>query len=221
MQLPDFNLISYKLCPYVQRSVIVLLEKNIPFQRTDIDLSNKPAWFTELSPTGKVPLLHIDQSKILFESAVICEYLDDLTPGAFLPSSPLEKAQHKAWIEYGSAILGLIARVYSTPSESEFHTVKNDIFARFQFMAPDVRGPFFSGADFTMVDAVYGPIFRYFDVIEAATEHTFLDGLPSIHHWRAALKDRPSYHRSVTADYPDALKQFIINKKSHLASLLS
>ena len=57
MKLPNLQLISHELCPYVQRSVIVLTEKSIPFIRTDIDLTNKPEWFTDLSPLGKVPVL--------------------------------------------------------------------------------------------------------------------------------------------------------------------
>lgn len=93
MTLPEFHLITHILCPYVQRSVIVLLEKGIPYQRTDIDLGNKPDWFARLSPLGKVPVLVTDQgsTKTLFESAVICEYLDEVTPGSLHPETPWKK----------------------------------------------------------------------------------------------------------------------------------
>ena len=69
-------LISHALCPYVQRAVIALLEKNIAFERVDIDLGNKPDWFLKVSPLGKTPVLLVDGQPI-FESAVICEYLED------------------------------------------------------------------------------------------------------------------------------------------------
>ena len=68
----NIELISFDLCPFVQRSVITLLEKDIPFKRTNIDLANKPDWFLQISPLGKVPVLKID-GNILFESAVINE----------------------------------------------------------------------------------------------------------------------------------------------------
>ena len=55
----SLRLISHKLCPYVQRAVIVATEKDIPFHRVDIDLANKPDWFLAISPTGKVPLLEV------------------------------------------------------------------------------------------------------------------------------------------------------------------
>ena len=47
------TLVSHHLCPYVQRAVIALREKQVPFERIDIDLANKPEWFNALSPLGK------------------------------------------------------------------------------------------------------------------------------------------------------------------------
>jgi glutathione S-transferase len=77
----QLELISHYLCPYVQRAVITSIEKNIPHDRTYIDLANKPEWFLTISPLGKVPLLKV-AGEILFESAVICEYLDEISPGS-------------------------------------------------------------------------------------------------------------------------------------------
>lgn len=87
MPTPNLELVSHHLCPYVQRAVITLLEKEIPHQRTYIDLSDKPDWFQVISPLGKVPLLKI-QDEILFESAVICEYLDEITLKSLHPRDP-------------------------------------------------------------------------------------------------------------------------------------
>ena len=56
------TLISHPLCPFVQRAVIVLLEKGVEFDRIDVDLSAKPDWFLALSPTGKVPVLKVRQA---------------------------------------------------------------------------------------------------------------------------------------------------------------
>ncbi len=95
MSIPDLELVSYHLCPYVQRAVITLLEKEISHQRTYIDLSNKPDWFRQISPLGKVPLLKVSD-EVLFESTVICEYLDEITPGSLYPIDPLIKAKHRA-----------------------------------------------------------------------------------------------------------------------------
>ena len=71
---PKLTLISHKLCPYVQRAVIALNEKGVPFERIDIDLGNKPDWFLKISPLGKVPVLRVASAEgevALFESNVI------------------------------------------------------------------------------------------------------------------------------------------------------
>lgn len=57
------KLISHKLCPYVQRAVIALLEKGVPFERIDIDLAHKPDWFLKISPLGKVPVLVVHRRR--------------------------------------------------------------------------------------------------------------------------------------------------------------
>ena len=86
-------LVSHALCPYVQRAAIALAEKGVPFERRTVDLADKPDWFRAISPLGKVPLLIVrgdDASEtVLFESAVICEYLEETVPGVKLhPSFP-------------------------------------------------------------------------------------------------------------------------------------
>ncbi len=90
----SLKLISHKLCPYVQRAVIALNEKGVPFERIDIDLANKPDWFLKLSPLGKVPVLVVTTEKgevALFESNVICEYIEETQGGVKLhPADALE-----------------------------------------------------------------------------------------------------------------------------------
>ena len=93
------RLISFKVCPFVQRSVILLKEKGVDYDIEFIDVYDPPAWFVELSPTGKVPVLQVGD-KVLFESAVISEYLDEVYPPSLHPADSLEKAQNRVWIEY-------------------------------------------------------------------------------------------------------------------------
>src|SRR3989339_1381952 len=97
------RLISFELCPYVQRSVILLLEKQVDFDITYIDLAHKPDWFLALSPLGKVPVLEVE-GRAIFESAVIAEYLDEVYPPSIHPKDPLDKAVNRAWIEFVSSL---------------------------------------------------------------------------------------------------------------------
>jgi len=110
------TLVSHMLCPYVQRAAIVLAEKGVAFDRIDVDLSNKPDWFLRISPLGKTPVLLVDDEPI-FESAVICEYLDDTTLPRLHPENALQRARHRAWMEFGSAVLNTIAGFYNAADD--------------------------------------------------------------------------------------------------------
>src|SRR5712672_1051429 len=114
------KLISHKLCPYVQRAVIALTEKGVAFERVDIDLANKPDWFLGVSPLGKTPVLMVGEHAI-FESAVILEYLEETQAKPLHPAGPLRRAEHRAFIEFGSAVLNDIAGLYAAANEAAFN----------------------------------------------------------------------------------------------------
>lgn len=215
-----YSLVSHDLCPYVQRSVITLLEKDVPFERSDIDLSHKPGWFLAISPLGKVPLLRVGDG-VLFESAVICEYLEEVTPGRLHPEGPLEKAQHRAWIEFASSLLNDVAALYNAPDREAFGAVKARLDLKFRRLEQALgEGPYFAGVDFSLVDAAYGPLFRYFDSFEALARLEFFAETPKVSRWRAKLARRPSVQQAVTADYPARLANFLRRRGSYLAGLI-
>src|ERR1700752_3164729 len=111
------KLISHKLCPYVQRAVIALTEKGVPFERIDIDLANKPDWFLKLSPLGKTPVLVVGD-KAIFESAVILEYLEETQARPLHPADALDRAENRGWIEVGSPVLTDIAGFCAAKDEA-------------------------------------------------------------------------------------------------------
>lgn len=218
-------LVSHRLCPYVQRAVIVLAEKQVAYQRIDIDLSAKPAWFTALSPLGKTPMLLLrDGAAVvpLFESAVICDYLDETRAPALHPAAPLARAQHRAWVEVASAMLNSIWQLYTARDEAAFDAARAVLRQRCEQLdaqlAARSAGPWFAGAAFSVVDAAFAPAFRYFPVIDALIETHVFDGLPRLQAWRDALALRPSVRDAVAADYAQQLRAFIVRQGGWLAS---
>jgi glutathione S-transferase len=213
------RLISHKLCPYVQRAVIALTEKGVAFERVDVDLANKPEWFLKVSPLGKTPVLQVGNAAI-FESAVILEYLEETEPRPLHPADPLRRAEHRGWIEFGSTVLNDIAGLYSAPDEAAFKAKAVQLEARFaRLEARVVASPWFDGQDFSLVDAVFGPVFRYFDVFDDIGDFGILSQKPKLARWRASLASRPSVRAAVGADYPALLRDFLKRRNSWISHL--
>jgi glutathione S-transferase len=213
------KLISHKLCPYVQRAVIALTEKGVAFERIDIDLANKPDWFLKISPLGKTPVLQVSDTAI-FESAVILEYLEETQPKPLHPGDPLKRAEHRAWIEFGSAILNDIAGFYAVPDEATFRAKTAQLEQRFARLESRVAAsPWFDGENFSLVDAVFGPVFRYFDVFDEIADFGILAGKPKLARWRQSLAARPSVRSAVSADYPTLMREFLDRRNSWLSGL--
>jgi glutathione S-transferase len=217
--MPTYELVSHHLCPYVQRAAIVLLEKSVPFKRTLIDLANKPDWFKAISPLGKVPLLKVTlddgETVVLFESAVICEYLEETLPNPLHPADPLLRAQHRGWMEFGSAILADIWGYETAKDEAAALAKAAALKLKFERLERALgEGPFFAGERFAVVDAVFGPVFRYFDVFDALVDHGIFAACPEVRAWRAALAARPSVRAAVDADYPERLRDFLDKREA-------
>lgn len=211
------TLVSHALCPYVQRAAIVLAEKQVAFERRDVDLAHKPDWFLKVSPLGKTPVL-LAGNEAIFESAVICEYLDDAVTPQLHPGNALERARHRAWMEFGSALLNTIGAFYSAADDAALTARAKDIRARFeQLEAVLGAGPYFAGAAFCIVDAVFGPVFRYFNVFDTIEDFDFFAALPKLAAWRRALSARPSVRAAVGHDYAQRLEAFLLKRGSALS----
>jgi glutathione S-transferase len=219
--MAKLTLISHHLCPYVQRAVIALTEKKVPFERVDVDLANKPDWFKALSPLGKTPVLK-DGEAVIFESAVILEYLEETQPFPTHPKDPLQRAWHRSWIEFGSAVLNAIWGFYSAPDEAAFAAQTKALSDKFEQLEQRLGpGPYFDGGQFSLVDAAFGPVFRYFDVFDRTGDFGILIGKPKVTAWRQALAARPSVRAAVAPDYEVRLWNFLLARKSHLSRLMA
>ncbi|KQW23176.1 glutathione S-transferase [Afipia sp. Root123D2] len=210
------KLISHKLCPYVQRAVISLTEKGVPFERIDIDLDNKPDWFLKISPLGKVPVLQVGDS-VVFESAVILEYLEETQLKPLHPRDPLTRAEHRAWIEFGSTVLGDIWGLETAQDKATFEAKVKQSEQRFARLEERlVAAPWFDGDTFSLVDAVFAPVFRYFDVFDEIGDFGILADKPKIARWRQSLRERPSVRKAVSENYPELLRAFLNKHNAYM-----
>ncbi|MFZ5629819.1 MAG: glutathione S-transferase family protein [Spirochaetota bacterium] len=200
-----FRLISFKLCPFVQRSVIVLKEKKIPFEIEYIDLANKPDWFLKISPTGKVPVIEVE-GRVLFESAVIMEYLDEVNPPSLHPTDAFEKAQDRAWIEFSSNLLVLQYQLSHTKSAEDYAARLTSLRAGLTRFAGEFRGPYWHGENFSLVDAAIAPLFTRIGYTEDSLPEKVLSGMPRMTDYMQTLQRRESILHSVLPEVPEAYR---------------
>ncbi len=204
---------------------IVMNEKGVPFERVNIDLENKPDWFLRVSPLGKTPVLLVGDEPI-FESAVICEYLDETLGKAMHPVDPIERAQHRGWMEFASATLNGIGAMYSAIDDAALREKTKSLAEKFEQLETTLvnrkrPGSFFAGENFCIVDAAFAPVFRYFDVFDLIHDFGVFTNTPQVLQWRTALQKRESVQNAVRADYNELLRDFLICRKSAMSRLLS
>ena len=222
MVTQKFELVSFGLCPYVQRARAILVEKNIEHEIKYIDLNSPPEWFFDISPMEKVPVLLVD-GKAVFESMVICEYLDEVTPGSLHPADPFDKAQNRSWIEYGNTILDATFELVRTDDEKRFKHLTAELDEKFDTLEDEclTGTDFFNGDNFSIIDAVYAPILRYHTVLQKHEDLGFFDDRPHLSHWRDSLLSYDAVKKSVPASYEDDLDAFLRKQDSVFASKMT
>ncbi len=215
------ELISFNLCPFVQRSVITLLQKNIDHKVTYIDLENPPDWFLEISPLGKVPALRVKDT-VLFESAVINEYLDKTTPPQLQPTDPLLEAKNKAWIEFCSDMIVNHYLLTIAKNKEDFEKHKNKLHDQFILLEKTLESPpFFNGEKMSLVDTAIAPLFMRLALFEQQVPLELFSRESKVGNWSQKLLSLPSVENSVVNNFKELFEAYLKNSNSYYANLLN
>lgn len=216
MTTPHLKLISFATCPYVQRARVILNEKQIQHELEYIDLDAPPGWFYEVSPLEKVPVLLVE-NKPLFESMVICEYLDEVSAGSLHPEEPFAKARNRSWIEFGNEILSNNYGYFTTDDSIRFKQLRATILEQLDILEEELsNSPFFNGAKFSLIDAVYAPLFRMFDVLHRVYDYNFFTDTAKVKLWSDTLLAHPSVVNSIPAGYGEDMEVYLKKQNSVL-----
>jgi glutathione S-transferase len=194
------NLVLYsaRACPYAHRTRLVLAEKGLSFELVEIDLANKPAWFSGVSLYGKVPALEHDGQRIV-ESAVINEYVDETFPEPpLLPRLPAPRAIARIWIDFANTRLAVsYANVLWGATDAARASAKLELAAALERLEREALpqlsggGPYFLGSQPSLLDFTFYP---WFERLPALEQHGgfVAPPLPRLEHWREAVASRAS-----------------------------
>ncbi|MBI3561602.1 MAG: glutathione S-transferase family protein [Gammaproteobacteria bacterium] len=215
------KLISFTLCPFVQRAVIVLEHKKIDYDIVYIDLADPPAWFLDLSPLKQVPVLQVGEH-VIFESAVINEYLDETYPPPLHPRESILRAKNRSWIEFGSACLGDAFQLSIKETEQEFIHFRDELQNKFDHLEKVVRAtPFFNGTAFSLVDAGYAPLLQRLDYLAALVPDILNPARhPNINTWKNNLLKLEAVRKSCVPEIKTLYYEYLWKRQGYIVKFL-
>lgn len=200
--MPDVEIISATTCPFAQRTRMVLIEKNIDHELVEIDLEDKPDWFWEISPYGKVPVIRHDGASF-FESAVINEYLEEAFPDAkLLPTDLKERAKARVWIDFANVrFVPHIYKVMLAQDDEGQALHERKIYEALKAMEFDglrklSDGPYWLGEDLSLVDLTFLPHLERFVALEHYRGIKIPEDHTRLHDWLEVMKQRPSVQQT-------------------------
>jgi glutathione S-transferase len=196
------ELISFKLCPFAQRSLITLLHQELEHQVTYIDISDPPPWFLDISPFGQVPVLRLDDGPVIFESAVINEFINEVAAGpSMLPEEPLKRALNRAWTEFGSSCLGDVYAMVNAKDEKAFEEAREELHDKFERLEEVLENaPFFNGDHLALIDAAYAPLLQRLGFLNELTPVYSPEEFPRIATWGQRLLALPEVQQSAVPE---------------------
>jgi glutathione S-transferase len=195
-------------CPYCERVVFTLEEKEIPYRVEFIDLGSKPQWYLDIVPTGLVPAAKIE-GELIYESKDILLALEEKFSPSLLPSeSSLNKAATEAIAECDTK--SLIQAGYkfiwgrnndgSNLTSEELLSLQTDFESKLdaieQFLSK-YPGDYFMG-EFSLVDIMYAPhLTRIASNLPVYRGYKIRgnDRFPNLNRWYQAIDSRPAYDR--------------------------
>jgi glutathione S-transferase len=222
--MAKYMLVSFKTCPWVQRSAIVLREKNTPFEFRHIEPDNRPDWFLAISPHKKVPVIRIDDKESLFESNAINEYLDETISPQLHPKDPIQRAINRAWTDYVPTFASSVTGCAYAPSEADYEKAVAKIPEAFERLEKALEkqgsGPFFNGAAYSLVDSAYAPFLQRYYFLDRVKPLGLIEKYPRLKAWAETLMARPSTHSFPEGEFEAMYRAGLQKRGSYLSQFI-
>jgi glutathione S-transferase len=190
--------------PYARKVRVMLAEKRIDYDLVPTDVNDPNADLLKYNPLGKVPCLLLDDGTPIFDSPVIMEYLDSVTPvGRLIPEPTRQRVQVRRWEALADGILDAAVSIVIEKRRPEGHQSaewmarqRGKVDRALKAMSMDLgEDPYCMGPSFTLADVVTGCSLMYlefrFPEIDWRGDYSNLNKLAD------KLMKRKSFHDTV------------------------
>jgi glutathione S-transferase len=195
-----FEILTMSTCRWSVRNIVALMEKKADFRLVDVMMNgHKAAWYGELTPFGKTPALrHAD--RIVVESRVINEYIEETSPGRkLLPSDHLERAWARIWNGYCDEEIMKHLRTASEANPVTRQRALEELDAAFARLETHVfrhaqPGAFWGGRELSLTDICYWSLFDVLERVDVLLPaKRLLDAHSRIGEWSRNLLACPAF----------------------------
>jgi glutathione S-transferase len=195
-----FEILTMATCRWSVRNIVALLEKKADFRLVDVMESGRKApWYGELTPFGKTPLLrHAD--RIVVESRVINEYIEEAVPGRrLLPLDRLERAWARIWNGYCDEEIMRHVSLAATGEPLARQRALEDLDAAFTRLETHVfvhaqPGVFWGGEEPSLTDICYWSLFDVLQRVDALLPaRRLLDARERVSEWSRSVLAYPAF----------------------------
>ncbi len=211
------KIVSFKICPFVQRVTALLEAKGLEYQVAYISLSDKPQWFLDMSPNGQVPVMVTEGGVVLFESEAIIEYIEEAYAPLEADVTLEQKALNRAW-SYLAAKNYLVQCGSMRSRDAETLEEKSNklgvAFDKIEKVLGD--GPFFGGEKIGVVDIAWLVLLHRAQIIKDHTGYDFLEGRPKVQAWQRMIMATGLAQKAVAEDFEEAFGTFYLADVTYL-----
>ncbi|MEH6358521.1 MAG: glutathione S-transferase family protein [Pseudomonadales bacterium] len=211
------KIVSFKLCPFVQRVTGMLAAKDVDYEIEYIQLNNKPKWFLNISPNGQVPILITEEGEAIHESDAIVEYIDEITEPLVPGLTAVQRARDRAW--------GYLASKHYIPQCSTMRSEDKEGFIKHltglskAFEKVEAKlgsGPFFSGEKMGNVDIAWLPLLHRAQLVTDHSGYDMFENFPKVSAWQKALLETGLPEKTVSEDFLERFFNMYLAKETFL-----
>lgn len=206
------KIISFKICPFVERVTGSLEARDIAYDIEYISLKDKPQWFLDISPNGQVPVMVTESGTTLFESDAIIEYIEDEYGPLEQGVSNEQRALDRAWSYLGAKHYLPQCGTMSSKDKETFEQRTEKLCAAFNKaelqLSDNTR--FFKTDELSNIDIAWLPLLHRTDIVARHTGFDFLQAYPKVKRWQQHLLKTGIADKAVSEDFETLFCDFYL-----------